>query len=116
MSDITNVVPELMPATINNIAASPGLSVVSLGEIGKSTIYQYRFLARSRQERLINSWYKWDLTGTLLDQFFDNSTYYAAVANGTDVYVQSYDMTQSNEQGFLLFQQARKLMFALICL
>ena len=108
MSDITNYVPELIPQSINTLKASPGLSLVSLGQTGGSTLYQYRFLNRSREERAVNSWYKWELTGTLVTQFFDNSTFYVVVANGTDVYVQSYDVTQANEQGFLSLPTGEK--------
>ena len=108
MSDITNVVPELIPQSVDSLKASAALSLVSLGEVGGSTLYQYRFLNRSREERAINSWYKWQLTGTLLTQFFDSSTFYAVVANGTDVYVQSYDVTQANEQGFLSLPTGEK--------
>lgn len=90
MADITNVVPELIPESIDSLVASPALSIVSLGEIGKSTIYQYRFLARTRDERLLNSWYKWELTGTLLAQFFDSSTFYAVTAL-VDRGVRSFD-------------------------
>ena len=108
MADVTTVVPELVPESIDSMVASPALSIVSLGETGKSTIYQYRFLARSRDERLVNSWYKWELTGTLLTQFFDSSTYYVVVKNGTDVYVQSFDMTQSSEEGFLTLPTGEK--------
>ena len=108
MADVTATVPELIPAAIDSMVASPALSIVSLGQIGTSTIYQYRFLAESRDKRLVNSWYKWELTGTLLTQFFDSSTWYAVVANGTDVYVQSFDMTQSSEQGFLTLPTGEK--------
>ena len=108
MADVTATVPELIPATIDNMVASPALSIVSLGQTGTSTVYQYRFLAKTRDERLVNSWYKWDLTGTLLTQFFDSSTWYAVVANGSDVYVQSFDMTQSSEQGFLTLPTGEK--------
>ena len=108
MADVTATVPELIPSTIDSMVASPALSIVSLGQIGTSTIYQYRFLAESRDKRLVNSWYKWELTGTLLTQFFDSSTWYAVVANGTDVYVQSFDMTQSSEQGFLTLPTGEK--------
>tara|TARA_B100001750_G_scaffold63180_1_gene50189 strand:- start:6170 stop:10744 length:4575 start_codon:yes stop_codon:yes gene_type:complete len=108
MNDVSAPVPELIPASVNSIVSSPALAVVSLGEIGKSTLYHYRFLAKSRDEKLLQSWYKWELTGTLLSQFFDSSTWYATVANGTDVYVQSYDMTQSSEQGFLTLPTGEK--------
>ena len=100
-SDISDVVPELIPSSSTTVVSSPSLSIVSLGEVGKPDIYQYRFLSTSRDERILNSWYRWSLTGTLLSQFFDNSTYFAVTKNNSDVVVQSFDMTQSSEQGFL---------------
>ena len=108
MADQTATIPELIPASVDSMVSSPALSIVSMGTTGSSTIYQYRFLARTREERLVSSWYKWDLTGTLLTQFFDSSTWYAVVANGSDVYVQSFDMTQSSEQGFLTLPTGEK--------
>lgn len=108
MSDITNVVPELIPASVDSLAASPALSIVSVGQTGTSDIYQYRFLSGSRDERLLNSWYRWSLTGNLQGQFFDSSTWFAVVNNGADIYVQSFDMTQSNEQGFLTLPTGEK--------
>ena len=108
MADITNVVPEFIPESIDTMVSSPALSVVSMGATGSTTLYQYRFLARSREERLVNCWYKWDLTGNLLTQFFDSSTFFTCVSNGSDVYVQSYDMTQSSEEGFLTLATGEK--------
>jgi hypothetical protein len=99
MAELTQIVPELIPQSIDNLIASPALSLISLGTSGSSIVYQFRFFAQG--ERRVSAWYKWDLTGTLLDQFFDISTYYAVVANGNKVYVQSYDLTQASEEGFL---------------
>ena len=100
------IVPELIPETVDSFIASPALSMVSLGTAGSSTVYQYRFITQGQSRA--SSWYKWNLTGTLLDQFFDASTYYATVANGTNVYVQSYDLTQASEEGFLTLPTGEK--------
>jgi len=109
MVEQTQYVPELMPATIDNMIASPALSLISMGTTDSSTIYQYRFVQQGDQ-RGANTWYKWNLTGTLLDQFFDISTYYAVVANsnGNQVYVQSYDLTQASEEGYLTLPTGEK--------
>jgi hypothetical protein len=48
------------------------------------------------------------LTGTLLDQFFDQSTYYAVVANGTAVEVVSINLRQSSQDGFLTLPTGEK--------
>ncbi len=107
MSEQTKIVPELIPSTITSMIASPAVSLVSLGTTGSSTVYQYKFLEQQGQGRA-SAWYKWELTGTLLDQFFDANTYYATVKNGNNVFVQSYDLTQANEEGFLTLPTGEK--------
>lgn len=98
--ELTYNIPELIPSTIDHFISSAAASIISLGTIGSSTLYQYRFLQASEENR-IQSWYKWTLTGTLLDQFFDRSTYYAVVANGSNVDIQAFNLRQSSDEGFL---------------
>jgi len=81
MSDITDTIPELMPKSLNSFVASPSMSMVSLAEVNKSDIYQYRFLTGERDERVLNSWYRWRVNGTLLSQFFDASTFFTVTCS-----------------------------------
>ena len=103
----TGIVPELVPSDIDNIAASPGMSMLSLGNTGDSTLYQYRFYQTS-EGRKASTWYKWDLTGTLVDQFFDTSTFYAIVSDGTNVSINSIDLRQASDNGFLTLSTGEK--------
>jgi len=107
VGNLTTTVSEFIPSTIDNFIASPALSLLSMGQTGSSTVYQYRFLQEG-DERNVNTWYKWNLTGTMLDQFFENSTYYAVVTNGTQVSVNSFDLTQASEQGYLTLPSGEK--------
>lgn len=100
MYEQSKPVPELIPSTVNSFISSPGLSIISLGTKLTDTLYQYKFL-QDGEKRPAQSWYKWKLTGTLLDQFFDASTFYTIVTDGTSVQVLSYDLSQANEEGFL---------------
>jgi len=103
----TGIVPELVPSTIDNIAGSPGMSMISLGNTGTSTLYQYRFY-QTTDRRAASTWYKWDLTGTLVDQFFDASTFYAVISDGTNVSINSIDLRQASEEGFLTLPTGEK--------
>ena len=107
MFDQTKIVPELVPATVDSIAESAGNGLVSIGQTGSSTVYQYRFYQLG-EKRAASTWYKWDLTGTLLHQFFDVSTFYAIVANGSDVYVESIELSQASDTGFLTLPTGEK--------
>ena len=103
----TGIVPELVPATIDNVAGSPGMSIISLGTTGSSTLYQYRFY-QTAEKRIASTWYKWDLTGNLIDQFFDVSTFYTVISDGTNVSIMSYDLRQSSDEGFLTLPTGEK--------
>lgn len=96
----TTNVPELIPSTIDSFVSSSALSLVSMGTIGSNTLYQYRYYQQN-DKRAASTWYRWQLTGTLLDQFFDQSTFYAVVANGNEVNLQAINLRQSSEEGFL---------------
>ena len=104
--ELTYNIPELIPSTINHFISSAAASIISLGTTGNSTIYQYRFLQLN--EKRVQAWYKWNLTGTLLDQFFEQSTYYAVVANGSNVEVQAFNLRQSSDEGFLTLPTGEK--------
>jgi hypothetical protein len=107
MYEQSKPVPELIPSTVDSLISSPGLSIVSLGTKGSSMLYQYKFL-QDGEKRPAQSWYKWQLTGNLLDQFFDASTFFTVVTDGTKVQVLSYDLTQANEEGFLTLPTGEK--------
>ena len=106
-NEISNNVSELIPSTVNSFISSPALSIVSFGQTGTSTLYQYRFY-QVGTDRLANTWYKWELTGNLREQFFDETTFYAVCDDGTNVFVQSYDLTQASEEGFLTLPTGEK--------
>ncbi len=103
----SGIVPELIPSTIDNIAGSPGMSMISLGTTGTTTLYQYRFY-QTAEKRIASTWYKWDLTGNLIDQFFDASTFYAVISDGTNVSVVSFDLRQASDEGFLTLPTGEK--------
>ena len=103
----TGIVPELVPSTIDNVAGSPGMSIISLGTAGSSTVYQYRFY-QTAEKRIASTWYKWDLTGDLIDQFFDVSTFYTVITDGTNISIMSYDLRQASEEGFLTLPTGEK--------
>lgn len=109
--ETSSYVSELVPATVNQMIGSPALSLLSIGETGKNTIFHYRFY-QTETDR-ISSWFKWKLTGTLLHQFFDVSTYYSVTVTTDDddakhVVVQSYDLTQEREEGFLTLETGQR--------
>ena len=106
MAENTAIVPEFIPATVDSFTTSSTQSMISLGTKGQNKVFQYRFL--TQKDKRVASWYTWTLTGNLLDQFFDQSTYYAVVTSDNQVFLKSYDLTQANESGFLTLPTGEK--------
>lgn len=97
----TQIVPELLPATIDKVATSPPKSILCFGETGTETIYQYRFL-RVGERELATAWYQWSLPGKLVHLFFDDRDLYAVVHDNDErCYLVSYNLNQANTTGYL---------------
>ena len=104
----TRTVPELVPTTVNSIVGSPDVGLVSFGTIGETTLFHFSYLRMGGQE-LSRSWYKWELPGTLLHQFFDGNEFHCIVkTNQSQTAVVSFDVAQSSTDGVLTLESGKK--------
>ena len=104
----TRTVPELIPTTINSIVGSPDVGLVSFGTVGQSTLFHFSYLRMGGQE-LSRSWYKWELPGTLLHQFFDGNEFHCVVkTDQNQIGVVSFDVAQSSSNGILTLESGKK--------
>ena len=106
IDEATQNVPEFVPQDIDTMVSSPALSLVSMGKTGGSNLFQYRFFIQG--ENRVQTWYKWEITGKLLMQFFDKSTFYVVSYDSTNVYLTSYDLSQSTDEGYLTLPTGEK--------
>ena len=106
IDEATQNVPEFVPQDIDTMVASPALSLVSMGKTGSSNLFQYRFFIQG--DNRVQTWYKWEITGKLLMQFFDKSTFYVVSYDSTNVYLTSYDLSQSTDEGYLTLPTGEK--------
>ena len=106
IDEATQNVPEFVPQDIDTMVSSPALSLVSMGKTGSSNLFQYRFFIQG--DNRVQTWYKWEITGKLLMQFFDKSTFYVVSYDSTNVYLTSYDLSQSTDEGYLTLPTGEK--------
>jgi|TARA_R100000479_G_scaffold79023_1_gene38335 hypothetical protein len=99
MAQTSVIVPELIPEDVDSFIASSTQSLLSLGTVGENRLFQFRFLPQ--EEGRVSTWYTWTLTGNLLLQFFDQNTLFAVVETDNQVFLNSYDLSQANEEGRL---------------
>ena len=107
LNELTNVVPEFIPATVDQITASSTQSMIAAGETGNKQVFFYRFVDVGR-DRQVSTWFTWDLTGTLLHHFFDQSSYFAVVKHGSEVFLNVFDLSQADETGNLTLATGEK--------
>jgi hypothetical protein len=104
----TRTVPELVPTTVNSIVGSPDVGLVSFGTVGETTLFHFSYLRMGGQE-LSRSWYKWELPGTLLHQFFDGNEFHCIIkTNQSETAVVSFDVAQSSTDGVLTLESGKK--------
>ena len=103
----TKPVPELLPSTIDTVTASPAVSLVSFGQRGSAIVYNFNYY-RTGGEEITNTWYRWELPGTLEYQFFDSNTYNTVIKSGTNYHLNSFRVAQSSSQGFIELESGTK--------
>ena len=103
----TKTVPELLPKTVDSIISSPILSLVAFGERGKDVVYFFNYYQVGERE-VTNTWYRWQLPGTLVEHFFDDNVYNTIIKSGNSYYVTSYDVAQSSTNGVLELDSGKK--------
>ena len=103
----TKIVPELLPNSINTVESSPTLSLVSFGETGKDIVYHFNYYVLGDRE-VTNTWYRWQLPGTLELQFFSDNVFNVVVKSGNNYYALSFDVAQSSSDGVLELDSGTK--------
>ena len=83
--DISKVVTEWLPNTIDQMGASPQNSMVVLGSRNSKELYLFKFYNNGEQD-LFQSWVKWDMTGETQAFSVMNDMFYG-ISRQADQYV-----------------------------
>lgn len=94
--DISRVVPEWIPSTVDQVVSSPQNSILSLGYSGSRFLYLFRFYTTG-EKRELQSWFKWRLTGNVLHHAINEDTMWAVTKQEDSVVLQRIDLIQSPE-------------------
>lgn len=94
--DISRVVPEWIPNTIDQVVSSPQNSLLSLGITTSKILYMFRFYTNG-EKRELQSWFKWQLSGNVLHHSVNEDTMWVATQQANSVVLQRIDLIQSPE-------------------
>ena len=86
----TRVIPEYIPNDVDRMTNSAQLGVVTLGKVGGSNLYHYKYFDGG-QQREQSAWFSWSLEGTLAHQLYSSGNLYTVVKQGTEFILQRYE-------------------------
>jgi hypothetical protein len=92
--DISRVVPEFIPSTVDQVVSSPQNSLLSLGSTNSRDLYLFRFYTNGEQ-REIQSWFKWTMAGNVMHHAIDRDVFWTVTKQSGAYVVQKISLVQS---------------------
>ena len=94
VTDISRVVPEWIPSTIDQVVSSPQNSLLSLGSTTSRHLYLFRFYSNG-ESRELQSWFKWTMPGNVLHHNIDRDIFWVLTKQEDCFSVQKISLVQS---------------------
>jgi hypothetical protein len=92
--DISRVVPEFIPSTVDQVVSSPQNSLLSLGSTSSRDLYLFRFYTNGEQREL-QSWFKWTMAGNVMHHAIDRDVFWTVTKQSGAYVVQKISLVQS---------------------
>ena len=106
--DVSRVVPEWIPSTIDQVVSSPQNSLLSLGSTSSRDLYLFRFYTNGDQ-REIQSWFKWRMAGNVMHHSIDRDVFWAVTKQASAYVVQKLSLVQSPASSTFLTSDGSKV-------
>ena len=106
--DISRVVSEWVPDTVEDMIASPSNSFIALYGPSSKYIWFYRTYTNG-QEILVQSWYRWYLPGTIHNVVVDNDRMYCVVKDSGKYILLTASLTQTPEDQILVNSDGQQI-------
>jgi hypothetical protein len=106
--DISRVVPEWVPSTVDQVVSSPQNNLLSLGSTSSRDLYLFRFYTNGEQ-REIQSWFKWTMSGTVMHHAIDRDVFWTVTKQASSYVVQKLSLVQSPTSSTFLTSDGSKV-------
>ena len=94
VNDISKVVPEYIPSTIDVTTGSGQSSLLALGSRTSRDVWLFSFYSNGR-ERLTQAWFQWQLSGLLQYHTIENDVYWCVTKQASSYVIQKVNLIQS---------------------
>lgn len=106
--DISRVVPEWVPSTVDQVVSSPQNSLLSLATTGSRDVYLFRFYS-SGENREVQTWFRWTLPGTVQHHAIDRDVFWVLTKQQNSYVIQSHLLVQSPASSTFLTSTGAKV-------
>lgn len=106
--DISRIVPEWIPSSVDQVVSSAQNSLLSLGSTSSSDLYLFRFYTNG-ETRELQSWFKWTLSGNVLHHAIDRDIVWAVTKQQNAYVVQKISLVQSPTSSTFLTADGSKV-------
>lgn len=94
VTDISRIVPEWIPSTVDQVVSSPQNSLLSFGSTTSRELYLFRFYADGEQREL-QSWFRWVASGKVLHHAIDRDIFWLVTQQDASIAIQKISIIQS---------------------
>lgn len=106
--DISRVVPEWIPSTVDQVVSSPQNSLLSVGSSSSRDLYLFRFYTRG-EERELQSWFQWQMSGLVMHHAIDSDVFWVLTKQQSSYAIQKISLVQSQTVATLLASDGSKV-------
>ena len=106
--DISTVVGTWIPTTIDNFVASVQSQLLALSSQSSRDIYAFRTY-NDGEKPIMQSWFKWQLPGTVQHINIDNDDFYAVTKQGGNWTISLANLTQSPDDAIIVNNNGDKI-------
>jgi hypothetical protein len=94
VNDISKIVPEWIPATVDQVTGSGQSALLALASSSSPNVYLFQYLSDG-QKRIKETWFQWVLSGTVQFQTIENDVYWAVTKQENGYVIQTINLIQS---------------------
>lgn len=94
VNDISKIVPEWIPNTVDQVTGSGQSSLLALASSNSREVWLFQFLSDG-QKRLKEGWFQWRLSGNVQHQVIENDVYWAVTKQERSYVIQAINLIQS---------------------
>ena len=106
--DISRIVPEWIPSTVNRVISSPQNSLLVLADSSTNDVRLFRFYFDGEQ-RTVQSWFQWKLAGLVEDIAIDQDICYVATKQENSYVLSKLSLIQSPSTSTFLTSDGSKV-------